>query len=116
MTVTAGKITFLTIANSSRKNEIVFQYGALAPEKAKDQPKEEPKAETKKEEPKPAGIGMLMQKEILALAEKAQVDLKAILTQAQVKDLAEMEPKAGADMIRALKRKITRMNTEKKEA
>lgn len=112
MTVTAGKITYLAIANSSRGNEIVYTYGGLAPEKAVN---EEPKREVKREEPRSAAdrtVDPDMVKAIVILAEKTDTDMQMILQQAGVKTLTELSQKAGEQLLKALQRKAVRLNRE----
>lgn len=96
ISVAGGKITSLSIGNQSR-NEIVFRYGGLMPEKEKQ-----------KEAPAEVKVSTVAVKEIELLAEKAGVTLEQMLQQANVKALTDMTPKCAEQMKKALKAAITR--------
>ena len=100
--ITDGKITKLAIGNKNT-GKIVFQYGALAPEKTVQESKE-----PEKKEPAPVLIDPQLKQEIILMAKKAGVEMEIILQQAGVKDLSEMTSLAGVQMRRALQRKIVR--------
>lgn len=99
--IEGGKITSLAIGNQKR-NEIVFTYGSLAPEKAHQN--EKPAA--------PAKVSSVVVKELEMLAQKAGVTVEQMLQQAKVASLEDMTPKSAEQMKKALKATITRKARE----
>lgn len=130
----AGKITNLTIANSSRKNEVVFTYNSLVPERSKREESsvqgksQEPpmveaeKAEAPKAEP-PAPEKPVEQlvsegqvRSILDMAERSRTPIEEVLRTVGVKDLKELTVKAGESLYKALRRKHLKMKGAENEA